>query len=77
MIQILKPDSVLILKNTRRVRDLTLVEPIEVVIDLFCLGGAGRDGAMKLYQSLMQIGDRKKKEKPSVSPSKRVVRRTA
>ena len=78
VIQILKPDSDLILENTTRVHDLTLVEPVEVVIDLFCLGGAGRDGAMKLYQSLIQIGDRKKKEKKaSVSHSKRVVRRTA
>ncbi|MGI0080542.1 MAG: hypothetical protein ACRECH_13075 [Nitrososphaerales archaeon] len=33
-------------------RALMLVELIQVVIDLFCLGGAGRDGAMKLYWSL-------------------------
>ena len=78
VVQMLKPDSELILGNTRRVRDLMLVEPIQVVIDLFCLGGAGRDGAVKLYENLTQIGGSKNKsEKASISPSKRIVRRTA
>ncbi len=48
-VQILRPDSKTILQNARRLKDVTLVEPVQVVIDLFCLGGAGRDGAMKLY----------------------------
>ena len=39
-----------------------LVEPIQVVIDLFCLGGAGRDGAVKLYENLTQIGSKKNKK---------------
>lgn len=48
-IQVLSPDSELILQNARRINEFALVEPVQVVIDLFCLGGAGRDGAMKLY----------------------------
>ena len=77
VVQILKPDSELILGNARRVRDLSLVEPIQAVIDIFCLGGAGRDGAVKLYESVKQIGGGKKKGKVPISTSKRIVRRTA
>ena len=76
-VQILRPDSETILQNIRMTRDLLLVEPIQVVIDLFCLGGAGRDGAVKLYESLTKVGSKKSKsEKESISASKRVVRRT-
>jgi biotin operon repressor len=77
VVQILKPDSELILRNARRVRDLVVVEPIEVVIDLFCLGGAGRDGAMKLYERLKQQVGSSKKSKVQISSSKKLVRRTA
>ncbi|HVB11891.1 MAG TPA: winged helix-turn-helix domain-containing protein [Nitrososphaerales archaeon] len=77
VVQILKPDSELILGNARRMRDLMLVEPIQVVIDLFCLGGAGRDGAMKLYENVKQVGGSNKKDKVQISTSKRIVRRTA
>jgi len=49
-VQVLRPDSDLILKNARRIGGFALVEPVQVVIDLFCLGGSGRDGAMKLYE---------------------------
>ncbi|MHB8568303.1 MAG: winged helix-turn-helix domain-containing protein [Nitrososphaerales archaeon] len=77
-VQILKPDFELILRNARLIRDLKLVEPVQVVLDLFCLGGAGRDGAVKLYESMTQVGGtRNKSEKASIAPSKRVVRRTA
>ena len=51
-VQVLSPDSDLILKNSRRIKEFALVEPVQVVIDLFCLGGAGRDGAMKLYEEI-------------------------
>ena len=51
-VQVLGPDSELILKNARRISGFALVEPVQVVIDLFCLGGSGRDGAMKLYEEM-------------------------
>jgi DNA-binding Lrp family transcriptional regulator len=51
-VQILKPDSETILDNAGRSRGFTVVEPVQVVIDLFCLGGPGRDGAMKLYKEI-------------------------
>jgi len=53
-VQVLAPDSELILKKATRVRGFGLVEPIQVVIDLFCLGGPGRDGAMKLYEEIKE-----------------------
>ena len=53
-VQVLRPDSVLVLKNAGEKGDFTVVEPVQVVIDLFCLGGAGRDGAMKLYDRMRQ-----------------------
>lgn len=60
VVHFLRPDSDLIFRNTRLIKDLTIVEPIQVVVDLFCLGGAGRDGAMKLYQSLTESKNAKK-----------------
>jgi Mn-dependent DtxR family transcriptional regulator len=53
-VQVLRPDSELIQKNARRTRQFTLVEPVQVVIDLFCLGGSGRDGAIKLYEEIKE-----------------------
>ena len=53
-VEILRPDSDLILNNARRRGEFSLVEPVQVVIDLFCLGGPGRDGAMKLYEKMRQ-----------------------
>jgi hypothetical protein len=53
-VQVLSPDSELILKNARRIEEFALVEPVQVVIDLFCLGGSGRDGAMKLYEEIKE-----------------------
>ena len=49
-IQILSADYADILKNTRNRDNLNIVDPIQVVIDLFCLGSAGRDAATKLYE---------------------------
>lgn len=53
-LQVLRPDSGLILKNARRLGGFALVEPVQVVIDLFCLGGSGRDGAIKLYEEIKE-----------------------
>jgi len=53
-VQVLRPDSELILKNAGRRGEFAVVEPVQVVIDLFCLGGSGRDGAMKLYEEMRQ-----------------------
>jgi len=53
-VQVLGPDSELILQNARRIMEFALVEPVQVVVDLFCLGGAGRDGAMKLYGEITE-----------------------
>ena len=51
-IQILSADYPDILKNTRNIDNLNTVDPIQVVIDLFCLGSAGRDAATKLYEMI-------------------------
>ena len=48
--EILSPDYSDILKNTRNISNFNVVDPIQVVIDLFCLGSAGRDAATKLYE---------------------------
>ena len=56
-VQILRPDSELILKEVELRGELEVVQPIQVVIDLFCLGGPGRDGAVKLYQQMMQANE--------------------
>lgn len=53
-VQVLRLDSDLILNNARRKGEFALVEPVQVVIDLFCLGGPGRDGAMKLFEKMSQ-----------------------
>lgn len=49
-VNVLRPDSDVIFQNAREVDSMRVVEPIQVVIDLFCLGGPGRDGAIKLYE---------------------------
>jgi len=53
-VQTLRPDSESILQNARRLKETMVVEPIQIVIDLFCLSGAGRDGAMKLYKEIIE-----------------------
>ena len=62
IVHVLRPDSELIFTNIQQVNGLTIVEPIQVVIDLFCLGGACRDAAMKLYQSLTEQNGKELKE---------------
>ena len=51
-IQILSADYADILPTTRNIDNLNVVDPIQVVIDLFCLGSAGRDAATKLYEMI-------------------------
>lgn len=86
VVKLVRPDSDLIFRNTRWIKDLTVVEPVQAVIDLFCLGGAGRDGAMKLYQSLIEPNDGQKEtrseekdrsKRTAASSRKSVLRRTA
>jgi len=48
--EILSPDYPDILKNIKNINNFNTVDPIQVVIDLFCLGSAGRDAATKLYE---------------------------
>ena len=35
-------------------KDAMVVEPVQIVIDLFYLNGPGRDGAMKLYKEITE-----------------------
>ena len=51
-IEILSVDYPDVLKNTRDIDNFNIVDPIQVVIDLFCLGSAGRDAATKLYEMI-------------------------
>jgi len=58
-VNVLRPDSETILLNAKKLDGIRVVEPIQTVIDLFGLGGPGRDGAIRLYQ---QITERTKQE---------------
>jgi len=49
-VEVLSADYPDILKNTRNIKNFSIVDPIQVVIDLFCLGSAGRDAATRLYE---------------------------
>jgi hypothetical protein len=51
-IEILKPDYPEILKNSKQVNNFHVADPTQVVIDLFCLGSAGRDAATTLYEKI-------------------------
>ena len=51
-IEILKPDHTDILTNAKEVNNFQVADPTQVVIDLFCLGSAGRDAATKLYEKI-------------------------
>lgn len=54
-VQVLRPDFGIILGNTRRLKGFSVVEPVQVAVDLFGLGGPGRDGAMKLYKEITKL----------------------
>ena len=69
---VLKPDFRSILAQARRVKSLDVVEPVQAVIDIFGLGGGGRDGAIKLYNQEVVQGEI---EKNTIGRS--VVQRTA
>jgi hypothetical protein len=51
-IEILSTDYPDILKNVRNMDNFNIADPVQVVIDLFCLGSAGRDAATKLYEMI-------------------------
>ena len=51
-LEVLRPDHDWILKDARKVKEFSVVDPVQVVIDLFCLGSAGRDAATRLYERL-------------------------
>lgn len=46
------PDYPFIFEDIRKISSFNVVDPIQVVIDLFCLGSAGRDAATKLYERI-------------------------
>lgn len=46
-------------EQVKTVRGSNIVIPLQVVIDLFCLGAEGRDGAIKLYESLKKVAKRR------------------
>jgi len=51
-VELLKPDLDVIMKDVRELEGLRLVSPIQTVIDLFCFGEGGRNGAMKLLDQI-------------------------
>ncbi|MEX2706758.1 MAG: hypothetical protein Q6352_016115 [Candidatus Freyrarchaeum guaymaensis] len=51
-VEVLAPDYPHILKSLRNIDNFSVVDPLQVVIDLFCLGTAGRDAATKLYEMI-------------------------
>lgn len=57
-VELLMPDLDIIMKDVVVVGDLRLVSPIQTIIDLFCFGEGGRDGAMKLLDQIKN-GDAK------------------
>ncbi len=57
-VNVLRPDSETIFHNANEMDKVRVVEPIQAVIDLFCLGGPGRDGAIKLYEQITEKTNR-------------------
>jgi DNA-binding HxlR family transcriptional regulator len=51
-VEVLLPDYPHILKSVGKINGFNVVDPIQVVIDLFCWGSAGRDAATKLYEKI-------------------------
>lgn len=51
-VEVLGTDYPNILKSARNINNFNIADPIQVVIDLFCLGSAGRDAATKLYEMI-------------------------
>lgn len=53
-LHVLGVDFEIILKKAWLKGEFAVVGPIQVVVDLFGLEGAGRDGAMKLYVQIVE-----------------------
>ena len=51
-LEVLRPDFNWILEDSVKVGELSVVDEVQVVIDLFCLGSAGRDAATQLYERI-------------------------
>jgi len=51
-IELLEIDHPDIMKDIKTINNFHVVDPTKVVIDLFCLGSAGRDAATKLYEMI-------------------------
>ncbi len=64
-VQVLRPDNQAIMESILSAGDYFMVDPIQTVIDLFCLGEYGRDGAIKLYEAI---------KNGAISASKSIVR---
>lgn len=60
-VMVLRPDFELILAQAQHIGDLSVVEPVQAVIDIFGLGGGGRDGAIRLYNQEVVRGKLEKK----------------
>ncbi len=50
LVQMLVPDHEVIMQTARVKGGFILVDPVQVIIDLFCVGSIGRDGAIKLWE---------------------------
>ena len=51
-LEVIRPDHGWILEETSNMEGFVVVDPVQVVIDLFCLGSAGRDAATRLYERI-------------------------
>ena len=51
-VEVLRMDYPDILNSTKNINNFNVADSMQVVIDLFCLGSAGRDAATKLYEMM-------------------------
>jgi len=51
-VEVLRMDYPDILKSAKNIKNFNITDSMQVVIDLFCLGSAGRDAATKLYEMM-------------------------
>lgn len=51
-VEVLRMDYPDILNSAKNINNFNVADSMQVVIDLFCLGSAGRDAATKLYEMM-------------------------
>jgi len=51
-VEVLRTDYPDILNSAKNINNFNVADSMQVVIDLFCLGSAGRDAATKLYEMM-------------------------